>query len=99
MEKEELKLLRDWCVGTAAIINILADTKQKVPESVDLITERPADKKVHVFSGIEKIAAALKEPMHFEFGSTIFEKTVSYNGVTFFQVGFYSKKGEKTNEQ
>ena len=99
MEKEELKLLRDWCVGTAAAVNALSAVKKMVPESIVLITEQPADKKVQIYIGTEKLAAALKEPMHFEFGPDDYRKMVSYNGVTFFQVGFYSKKGEKTNEQ
>ena len=92
MEKEELKKLNNWCIRTAAVINFLFDTKKEVPESVQLITERPTDKSVHVYAGIEKIAAALKEPMHFKFDATSFKKTVSYNGVTFFQVGFYAKR-------
>lgn len=90
MKKEELKNLREWCVGMETLINLISTHKKTVPESVDLINERPTDKSVHVYAGIEKIAAALKEPMHFEFGSTSFEKTVSYNGVTFFQIGFYA---------
>lgn len=92
MEKEELKKLKEWCVKTQILINVLSDTKKNVPESVELITELPANKSVHVYAGIEKIAAALKEPMHFKFNANSFEKTVFYNGVTFFQVGFYAKR-------
>lgn len=92
MKKEELKNLKDWCIGMETLINLISTHKKRVPESVELITEQPADKAVHVYSGIEKIAAALKEPMHFNFNPTFYEKTISYNGVTFFQIGFYVSK-------
>lgn len=92
MEKEELKKLKDWCLGMETLINLISTQKMVAPESVELITERPTDKSVHVYAGIEKIAAALKEPMHFKFNANSFEKVVSYNGVTFFQVGFYANK-------
>ena len=77
MEKEELKNLKDWCIGMETLINLISTHKKRVPESVGLITEQPADKAVHVYSGIEKIAAALKEPMHFNFNPTFLKYSLS----------------------
>ena len=48
MEKEELKNLKDWCIGMETLINLISTHKKRVPESVELITEQPADKAVHV---------------------------------------------------
>ena len=91
MKKEELKNLKEWCLGMETLINLISTHKKLVPKSVELIAERPTDKSVHVYAGIEKIAAALKEPMHFKFDAASLKKTVSYNGVTFFQISFYVK--------
>lgn len=44
MEKEELKNLKDWCIGMETLINLISTHKKRVPESVELITEQPADK-------------------------------------------------------
>lgn len=92
MKKEELEQLRCWCANTAAAINILSSVKKEAPESIELIREYPADKEVHVFSGIEKISEALGQPIHSVARSEFSEKRVTYDGVTFFTVDFYTKR-------
>ncbi len=89
MKKEEVKKLREWCVGMEALINLISTHKKRVPESVELIKEYPADRAVHIFSGIEKISTALKRPIHFVADQNFLEKRVTYNGVTFYQIVFY----------
>ena len=84
MKKEELNRLRHWCVGASILVNVLSITKKMAPESVEIIHEQPADKSVHVYEGIEKIAAALKLPIHFVAKNTFLEKRVTYDGVIFF---------------
>lgn len=91
MEKEELKKLKDWCLGMETLINLISTHKKTVPESVELIKEYPADKAVHIYSGIEKIAAVLKQPIHFVVEQNFLEKRVTYNGVTFYQIIFYAQ--------
>ncbi len=92
MEKEELKKLKDWCVATAAAVNALSAVKKMAPESIQLIKESPANKEVHIYSGIEKISMALSQQIHSVRRSESLEKRVTYDGVTFFQIEFYTKR-------
>lgn len=89
MEKEELKKLKEWCIGMETLVNLISIHKKRVPESVELIKEYPADKAVHIYLGIEKISAVLKQPIHFAVEQNFLEKRVTYNGVTFYQIIFY----------
>ena len=86
-----MKKLKDWCLGMETLINLISTHKKTVPESVELIKEYPADKAVHIYSGIEKIAAVLKQPIHFVVEQNFLEKRVTYNGVTFYQIIFYAQ--------
>lgn len=89
MEKEELKKLKEWCIAAAAATNTLSAVKKMAPESITLISEFPADKEVHVFSGIEKISEVLNQPIHSVERRESLEKRVTYGEVTFFQVELY----------
>lgn len=91
MKKEELKKVKEWCIGMETLVNLISTHKKRVPESVELIKEYPVDKAVHIYSGIEKISAALKQPIHFAVEQNFLEKRVTYNGVTFYQIIFYAQ--------
>lgn len=91
MKKEEQKKIKNWCEYMAFLVKLTSDLKKNVPKGIEIINERPADKEVHVYEGIEKIASALKAVIHIETNDQFCEKTVYYKGTTFFQIVWYSE--------
>ncbi|MBQ8662506.1 MAG: hypothetical protein IJ471_01475 [Eubacterium sp.] len=95
-----LKEIEAWCYKQIELINRLYNMKDFPDEVERCGMLEPLDiaqkKRVHIFTGIEKISAALKLPIHIKtspyLDSDMYKKTVTHLGVEFFQL-FHGAKG------
>lgn len=91
-----LKEIESWYYQQIELRNRLYETVG-FPNEVELCGARGKDdiarkKSVHIYIGIEQIAAALKLPLKIDcYCPGFYVRTVSHLGVTFFQLGNYSK--------
>lgn len=89
-----LKEIESWCYKQIELKNRLYDMKD-FPGEVELCgligtEDIVRAKRVHVYIGIERIAAALKLPIKIKpLDCDTYMKTVTHLGVTFFQLGYY----------
>ena len=84
-----LKEIESWCYKQIELKNRLYDMQSPAGVHLCCLSE-PGDiamaKRVHVFRGIELIAAALKLPIKIEHLDDYYEKSVTHLGVKFFQM-------------
>lgn len=86
----DLKKIERWCVQQADQLNRLR--RLKAVDGIELICD-PYQTRIHVYAGIENIAAALKATLKIELKEEFYEKSVLYRGITFFQIESYPKLG------
>lgn len=97
-----LKEIEAWCYMRIDLINRLYGMEE--PEGVDLCglssPKLIADaKRVHVYEGIDMIAAALKLPVKIGLiDDEYYQKTVTHLGVQFFQLEHYPNIGDEDHE-
>lgn len=87
-----LKELEAWCYYQIDLMNRLYDVED-FPGEVEFCRPVPAEeKRIHIRRGIEHIGAALKVPVKINtYTDNFFEKSVTHQGVQFFQLNHYSK--------
>ena len=86
----DLKKIESWCMEQIDLLNRLGEIEET--EGIELICN-PYQTRVHVYAGIENIAAALKATLKIELKEEFYEKSVLYRGITFFQIESYPKAG------
>lgn len=87
--KTDLEKLKAWCCKQAELINELKAVTGFSDEVRLNAYSRDHLHEIHIDTGIEIIASALKRPVHINgFSRDMYKKTVAYHGVEFFQIGF-----------
>ena len=96
-----LKEIEAWCLLQIDLLNRLYDLED-FPGVVEYCGHDKDGinhlKRVHIYEGIEMIAAALKLPIKIELADGHYLKTVTHQGVKFFKVAFYPNIGDEKHE-
>lgn len=86
--KTDLKKLKAWCCKQAKLINELKAVTDYSDEVRLNAYTRDHLQEIHIDTGIERIASALKRPVHINrFSRYMYIKTVTHHGVEFFEIG------------
>lgn len=85
----DLKEIASWCYKQIELLNRLKQIKD-FPDEIEFCARDYQFDEVHIYTGIEKIASALKLPLQVRLGNDFYRKEVMHMGITFFQMGHYS---------